>query len=108
MSDVNEKLVERYKNDKLIIKTWYTDASGVNVEGIVNPLKIDNRHKVAPTDDQTRYPSCAGYSACTLVESILWKQTGKLVQLESNQVYARAKQLDGEMKTEGTTLEASL
>jgi len=79
MSNVNEELIKKYKNDKVIIKTYYTDSQGVNIDGVVNPLKIDNRHKIAPTDDQREYPACAGYSACTLIESINWKQTGKLI-----------------------------
>ena len=75
---------------------------------MVNPIKIDNRHNMAPTDDQTRYPACAGYSACTLIETINWKQTGRLIQLDSKQVYAKAKELDGERDMDGTYLETSL
>lgn len=108
MSNVNEELINKYKNDKVIIKTYYTDKQGVNIDGIVNPLKIDNRHLVSPTDDQSRYPACAGYSACTLIESIYFKQTGKLVQLDSKQVYAKAKELDGQRDMEGTYLETAL
>lgn len=108
MSEVNEELIKKYKNDQVIIKTFYTDEKGVNVDGIINPLKIDNRHLMSPTDDQTRYPACAGYSACTLIESIYYKQTGKLIQLDSKQVYAKAKELDGERDMEGTYLETSL
>jgi len=50
---------------------------------------------MAPTDSQGESPHCAGYSAATLIESIYWKQTGKLRQLDSHQVYSLAKQLDG-------------
>lgn len=108
MSEVNEELMKRYAADKVIIKTWYTDSRGVNIDGVVNPLRLDNRQLMAPTDDQSRYPACAGYSACTLIESMYWKQTGKLIQLDSKQVYAKAKTLDGEPKTEGTYLETAL
>lgn len=38
----------------------------------------------------------------------MWKRTGKLVQLDGAQVYAKAKQLDGELDVEGTYLETSL
>lgn len=108
MSTVNKELINKYKNDKIIIKTYYTDSQGVNIDGIVNPLKVDNRQIVAPTDNQGNYPSCAGYSACTIAETIYWKHTGKLIQLESNQVYAKAKQLDGMVNADGTYLEAAL
>lgn len=108
MSNVNEELIKRYRNDKVIIKTFYTDREGANVEGIVNPLRIDNRQLMSPTDDQRQYPACAGFSACTLVESMYWKRTGKLVQLDANQVYAKAKEGDGSPNVEGTYLEAAL
>jgi len=107
-SNVNEELIKKYKNDNVIIKTYYTDSNGVNVDGIINPFKTDNRHHVSPTDDQTRYPACAGYSACTMLESMYWKRTGRLVQLDSKQVYAKAKEIDGERDMEGTYLEAAL
>jgi len=63
---------------------------------------------MSPTDHQKDSPHCAGYSAATLVESIYWKQTGKLLQLDSHQVYALAKQLDGQVNCDGTYLEAAL
>lgn len=108
MSNVNEELIQKYKNDNVIIKTFYTDSKGINIDGVVNPLKIDNRHKVSPTDNQERYPACAGFSACTLIESLLWRQTGRLIQLDSKQVYAKAKEIDNHRDMEGTTLEHSL
>lgn len=108
MSSVNEELVRKYKNDSVIIKTYYTDSKGIVIDGIVNPLKIDNKHLMAPTDNQENYPACAGYSACTLIESMYWKMTGKLIQLDSKQVYARAKQLDGQIDMDGTYLETAL
>lgn len=108
---INQTLIEKYKNDKLIIKTYYqTTENGVlkNVDDVVNPLKIDNRQLMAPTDNQGNIPGCAGWSACTLAESLYWKHTGKLIQLDAAQVYAKAKTLDGMKNIEGTTLEASL
>ena len=109
---INQELISKYKNDKVIIKTYYQakDLNGMlaNVDGIVNPLKIDNRQLMAPTDDQKNYPSCAGFSACTLIESLYWKLTGHLVQLDSLQVYAKAKTIDGCPNEEGTMLESSL
>ena len=108
MSSINDELIKRYQNDKVIIKTYYSDSKGINIDGVVNPLRIDNRQLMAPTDNQSRYPACAGYSACTLIESLYWKMSGKLIQLDSKQVYAKAKELDGEKDMEGTYLETSL
>lgn len=108
MSNINEELIKKYKNEKLIIKTYYTDSNNVNIDGIVNPLRIDNRCLMSPTDNQGDIPGCAGWSACTLAESLYWKNTGKLIQLDGAQVYARAKLIDGERNVEGTYLETSL
>lgn len=44
---INQDLISKYKNDKVLIKTYYQakDRNGMlaNVDSIVNPLKIDNR-----------------------------------------------------------------
>lgn len=112
MSNINSYLIDKYKNDKLIIKTYYQqkDSKGnlITLDGIVNPLKIDNRQLMAPTDNQGNIPGCAGWSACTLAESLYWKHTGKIIQLDAAQVYAKAKTLDGMPNEEGTYLETSL
>lgn len=108
MSKINEELIEKYKNDKVLIQTYYTDNNGINIDEIVNPIKIDNRQLISPIDNQQNYPACAGYSACTVIESLLWKRTGKLVQLDSKQVYAKAKTIDGSRNMEGTFLESAL
>lgn len=109
---INQELINKYKNDKVLIKTYYQakDCNGMlmNVDGVVNPLRIDNRQLMAPTDNQHDVPACAGYSACTLIESLYWKQSGKLVQLDAQQVYAKAKTIDGNPDADGTYLEYSL
>jgi len=43
-----------------------------------------------------------------LIETLYWKTTGKLIQLDSKQVYAKAKTIDGSPNEEGTYLEYSL
>lgn len=112
MGNINLELIERYKNDRVLDRQFYEidgkDGSKVVLDGIVNPLKIDNRQLVSPMDDQGNVPGCAGWSACTLMESEYWKQTGKLVQLDAKHVYAKAKTLDGQPSEDGTYLECSL
>lgn len=107
----NDDYIKAYETEEKIITDFYKmkDSSGklVDVTGIISPLKIDNRQLMAPTDNQGSSPHCAGYSAATLVESIYWKKYGKLKQLDSHQVYALAKQIDGSKDSEGTYLEAA-
>ena len=47
--------IEKYKDFDKIIKTYYQvkDVNGklVNIDGIVNPLKIDNRQQCSVTDN---------------------------------------------------------
>ena len=108
----NQDFIDAYEKDDKIISDYYRwkNSNGKTVEltGIINPLRIDNRQLMSPTDNQTTTPHCAAYSAATLAESIYWKRTGILKQIDSHQVYALAKKLDGEVKEEGTYLEYAL
>lgn len=108
----NRFYIEKYKDFDKIIKTYYQqknlDGKMVNIEGIVNPLCIDNRKICSMTDYQGTKPHCAAYSICNLAESIIWKRTGKLINLEADQVYALAKKLDGDINGDGTYLECAI
>lgn len=108
----NREYIEKYKDTDEIIKTYYAmrDRYGrnVNVDGIVNPLKIDNRQLASVTDQQGTTPHCAAYSICNLCEAIIWKRTGKLINLNADQVYAHAKLIDGDEDQEGTYLECAI
>ena len=108
----NEKLIEKYKDFDKVIKTYYQakDHNGklVNLDGIINPLKIDNRQLCAPTDDQGNESSCAAFSIANICESIIWKKTGKLVNLDAHQIYAKAKTLDNAKNENGTYLEYAI
>lgn len=63
----------------------------VDIDGIVTPLKIDNRQLCSIPNDQGSNPHCAGYSICNIIEALIWKKTGKLIELNASQVYAKAK-----------------
>lgn len=108
----NKDFINIYKSEEKIISDWYKlkDKNGniINLDGIISPLKIDNRQLMSPTDNQTITPHCAAYSAATLAESIYWKKTGKLKQFDSHQIYAIAKILDGDIDSDGTYLECAL
>jgi len=52
---VNENLINTYKNKEKIISDFYKmkkDGILIDVVGIVNPMKIDNRQLMSPTDNQ--------------------------------------------------------
>ena len=108
-AESNKYYIEKYKDFDKIIKTYYQtkDNTGkiIDIDGRITPLKIDNRQMCSVTDDQGSTSMCAAYSICNICEAILWKKTGKLINLNAEQVYARAKQLDGEPKQDGTYLE---
>ena len=106
-------LTETYKDFDTIIKTYYQvkDANGklVNIDGMINPLKLDFRQEWSVIDDQGTTPECACYSICGICEALIWKRTGKLINLDAHQVYSLAKQIDGSgPNTDGTTLEAAI
>lgn len=108
----NKYYIEKYKDFDKVIATQYQkkDSNGiaVDIDGIVTPLKIDNRQLCSVTDDQGTTSMCAAYSICNLCEALIWKKTGKLINLNAEQVYALAKQLDGEVNSDGTYLECAI
>ena len=108
----NKYFIEKYKDFDKIIATKYQmkDTSGnyVDIDGVVTPLKIDNRQLCSVPNDQGSTPHCAGYSICNIIEALIWKKTGKLIELNASQVYARAKQLDGDLNSDGTYLECAI
>lgn len=108
----NKYYIDKYKDFDTIIKTYYQtkDANGklINIDGIVNPRKIDNRQQCSVVESQGSTPHCAGYSICNLCEALIWKKTGKLINLNADQVYAKAKEIDGDLNSDGTYLEAAI
>lgn len=107
----NQEYIDIYKNSNTIIMDYYKFSNKnkqFDIKNIVNPLKIDNRQLVSPTDDQTTTPHCAAYAAAELIESIYWKYTGKLLQFDAHQIYANAKLIDEHPLENGTYIEIAL
>lgn len=104
----NRELVAKYKNDKILLKTYYTDSKGINIDGVVVPLKIDNRQEYSVIDDQGITSECTCYSICGICEALIWKRTGKLINLNAEHVYALAKSKDGNINMDGTYLENAI
>lgn len=108
----NEQLIQKYKEYDKVIMTSYQmkdkDGQLVDMTNIINPIQIDNRQLCAPTDDQGSEQSCAAFSIANICESIIWKKTGKLVNLDAHQIYAGAKLIDGSKNSDGTYLECAI
>ena len=101
----NQELIKKYKNHPLII-TKYSDEHGKLIDGITLPYEVDNRYLCSKTDDQGDTPTCAGHSIAQYLEAYHYKRTCKLVDINAFQLYARAKELDGSINSDGTNLEA--
>ena len=101
-ADVNKDMVKKYKIDDTILESYFKNAKGLDVTGMVFPLRIDNRQYCSPTDYQGDKPSCCGYTTAQILESMNWMRTGKIVQMNADQIYAKAKEVDGRMGMGGT------
>lgn len=101
-TDVNEQMVQKYKVDNTILESYFKNASNQQVTGLVFPLRLDNRQYCSPTDYQGDKPSCCGYSTAQILESLNWIDTGKIVQMDADQIYAKAKMEDNQMSHGGT------
>lgn len=108
----NKDYINKYAYNDDILVSYYQmkDSKGaqITLDGIINPLEIDNRDLCSPTDDQNVTPHCAGFSCAQYLEALNWKKTGKIVQLDAHQIYAKAKLIDGMINEEGTLLESAL
>lgn len=101
-AEVNKEMVKKYKIDDTILESYFKNASGLDVSGMTFPLRIDNRQYCSPTDYQGDKPSCCGYTTAQILESMNWMRTGRIVQLNADQIYAKAKEVDGRMGMGGT------
>lgn len=104
----NERIIEKYDGIDKIQSFYYSDSNNNLIKDVIFPNKIDNRHITAPTDNQYQTSQCACYSICNMFESYYWKFTGKLINLNPEQVYAGAKLLDGMKNSDGTFLECAI
>ena len=42
-ADINKELVDRYKVDNIILKSYFKNSRNQDVKGMTFPLRIDNR-----------------------------------------------------------------
>ena len=72
------------------------------------PKAVDNRQYCTAIEDQGAKPWCAAYSAAAFAENVLWRKTGRIREVEPQDIYAYAKQHDGDPTGDGTTLDVVL
>lgn len=101
-AEVNKELVDKYRIDNTILESYFKNERNQPMRDVVFPLRIDNRQYCSPTDYQGKKPSCCGYSTAQILESINWMRTGKIVQFDADQIYAKAKETDKQMGNGGT------
>lgn len=104
MAESNQYYIDKYKDSNEIITNFFKDSQDIDITTIVNPLKIDNRQIASMTDNQAGTSHCSGFAVANLFESIYWKKIGKLKNLDANQIYAKAKEMDGRVGINGTQL----
>lgn len=111
MGRSNRELIKYYREKHEIEPVLFSekkDGAEIAVDGIVTPLKLDLRQFCSPSDDQGDTSHCAAYSAAQIIEAKYWKETGKLIQLDASHIYAKAKEIDGVIDSNGTYPEVTL
>lgn len=105
----NKAVIAKYKYDNVLREDYFKNSSKVTIPTTgVFPLKIDNRQLCTPTEYQGKDPWCVGYSCAQLLEALVWKYTGKLVNMDAGQIYAKAKEKDGRIAVGGTYVDLGL
>lgn len=111
MGRSNRELIKYYREKHEIESVLFSekkDGAEIAVDGVVTPLKLDLRQFCSPSDDQGDTSHCAAYSAAQIIEAKYWKETGKLIQLDASHIYAKAKEIDGVIDSNGTYPEVTL
>ena len=112
MGRSNRELIRYYKDkheaEPVLFSEKREDGQEIAIDGIVTPLKLDLRQYCSPSDDQGDTSHCAAFSAAQILEAKYWKDTGKLIQLDASQIYAKAKEIDGVTDSDGTYPEITL
>lgn len=107
----NQELIDKYRSFTKAQRLKFslkTKGEEIPIDGIINPLSIDNRPLCSMTQNQGDTPYCAAYSAANYAEAIIWKKTGKIYDINPEQIYAGAKQIDGIINDDGTFIETAL
>lgn len=77
-------------------------------EGFTAPRTVDLRDYCPPTENQKDTPWCAAFSTSHWMSNIKWRITDRLPLYNAEDIYKKAKQIDGFPDQDGTTLTATL
>ena len=72
------------------------------IDGLILPLKLDNRQKISPIDDQGNSSACVCYSVCSIAEAYFWRRNGFPANFDAMELYKHCKKVDGNPKADGT------
>lgn len=79
-----------------------------NIDSLILPLKIDNRQKISPIDQQGDSSACVCFSTCSMAEAYFWRRNGYPINFDALELYDHCKLVDGHPKIPGTFLEVGL
>ena len=78
------------------------------VDSRILPLKIDNRQKISPIDQQGNSSACVCFSTCSIAEAYFWRRNGYPINFDALELYSHCKMADGHPNIDGTYLEVGL
>lgn len=108
----NRQLIEFYKNKHELEHVFFSEKTDNDnfklIDGTVTPLKLDLRQYCSPTDNQGKTSHCAAFTVANILESLYWKNSGKLLQFDAAQIYAKSKEVDGFVDLDGTYPEIAM
>lgn len=78
------------------------------VDSLALPLKLDNRQKISPIDQQGESSACVCFSTCSIAEAYFWRRNGYPINFDAIELYNHCKLIDGHPKIAGTFLEVGL
>lgn len=111
MARSNRELIRYYREKHEIEPVLFSEKKNdreIALDSVIVPLKLDLRQFCSPSDDQGDTSHCAAFTAAQILEAKYWKETGKLIQLDASHIYAKAKEIDGVIDSNGTYPEVTL
>lgn len=105
-----EEYRHKYKLGTMLEPPSIGTLLGLSIKGerFLAPSTIDLRDYCVKTSDQGKLPWCAAYAAAGFASNILWRKLDFPPKIEPQPIYEYAKKIDGNPKSDGTSLDAVL